>query len=174
MLRSRLNEPIEFLPMRNSDRQESIKAGAIAALAALVTSVTMGWCNVWLAQYIPAIAQTRNLPQLELLSRLELWTGGLDVAIAVASAMLFGITYRYIASQQENPHLRSGAVGAFGLVRALAQVDIGIAEGEAWSVLAILGSESLLLFSIAALVLDACFQQNWVRLSGDVPPSNFR
>ena len=155
--------------MRNLDRQESIKSAVLAAIVTGIAALILAGGNHILA----SSASSFSLNLLEALHpqtlvHLELWTGAADVAIAMFSGALFGITYRYIASQQDNPHLRSGAVGAFGLVRGLALLEMGWVQGEAWLVLLVLGIESLVLFAIAAAILDICFQRNWVKLSGAV------
>jgi hypothetical protein len=40
--------------------------------------------------------------------------------------LLFGVTYRYIIQEDSNPQLKAGAVLAFGLVRGLTVLDIGL------------------------------------------------
>ncbi|NJN88715.1 MAG: hypothetical protein HC881_23575, partial [Leptolyngbyaceae cyanobacterium SL_7_1] len=47
----------------------------------------------------------------------------LQGAIALATGFLFGVSYRYIVRQDENSHLKSGAILAFGIIRGLAQID---------------------------------------------------
>ncbi|HEY9749795.1 MAG TPA: hypothetical protein V6C63_14010, partial [Allocoleopsis sp.] len=84
-------------------------------------------------------------------------------AIAILAGFLFGVTYRYVIREDQNPHLKSGAVLAFGLVRGLAQVDVGFnLQGTLWP-FGVLAVESILLFAIARLALDAAIRQGWVR-----------
>ena len=89
------------------------------------------------------------------------------------SGFLFGMTYRYVIRDDRNPHLKSGAVLAFGLVRAIPQIEPGISHilgsipnipnlQDVWP-LAILGLESLILFAAARIVLDWAIERNWVK-----------
>jgi hypothetical protein len=84
-------------------------------------------------------------------------------AIAAISGFLFGVTYRYIVRDDRNPHLKSGAVAAFGLVRGLAEVDAGLhlqSHNLWWFSLVTL--ESVLLFAIARIALDFAISQGWI------------
>ena len=80
------------------------------------------------------------------------------------------MTYRYVIRDDRNPHLKSGAVLAFGLVRAIPQVESVISEmiGSIPNLkdvlpLAILGLESLILFAAARIVLDWAIARKWVK-----------
>ena len=90
-------------------RLESIKSGLISAgVVGCVATVAM------------LVALTANLPFVLPSSLI----GGLvNVAVAIASGFFFGVTYRYIVRQDDNLHLGGGAVGAFALVRSLAQIE---------------------------------------------------
>jgi hypothetical protein len=133
-----------------AERLESLKAGVIGGLslgfACLMTNLLN---NFVLAKYF------------ELLKSLQVavnwhWLGGL--AIAIFSGLLFGVTYRYIIRQDQNPQLKAGGVLAFGLVRGLAQIDVG------WSwAFVVLGLESVLWFVIAAIAVDAALRLGWVK-----------
>lgn len=84
-------------------------------------------------------------------------------SIAAFSGFLFGITYRYVIRQDHNPHLKSGAVLAFGLVRGLVQVECGLQAHLPLLSLAISAGESILLFAIARTGVDLTIQQGWVK-----------
>ena len=91
---------------------------------------------------------------------LHSWGSG---AIALISGFLFGVTYRYIIRQDQNSHLKSGAVLAFALIRGLAWVD-----AMDWSLSEILGlvlpvGESVVLFAIAQLALDQALQKGLIK-----------
>ena len=128
------------------ERVESIKAGGIAVVAVgLIFPITV-LVNDLLATRFTGFS-------------VNYWISG---AIALFAGFLFGITYRYIIRQDDNSHLKSGAVLAFGLVRGLAQVDVGINTQSEIVPLAIMAGESILLFAIARLILDWAMTQGWV------------
>jgi hypothetical protein len=88
---------------------------------------------------------------------------GVDVAIAALSGFLFGVTCRYAIRKDENPHLSSGVVLAFGLVRGLAQVNgqdlsLSILPLVMFAVL-----ESILLFAVAYAGLSIAMSRGWVK-----------
>jgi hypothetical protein len=138
----------------NAERIESLKAGIFSALSLSLAFSVMTLLHLFLAKQFPAVGiwQTPTLINL-------LFSGG----VAFLSGFLFGITYRYIIRQDENSHLQEGAVLSFGLVRGLAQVDIGLKwENTLWS-LGILCIESLLLFAFARFALDLAIYRRWVK-----------
>ncbi len=139
-----------------AERLESLKAGILAALCLLsaffITSLIN---NLVLAKYF---LELRTLA-VELFN-LEFLLSG---AIASFSGLLFGVTYRYIIRQDQNPHLKAGGVLAFGLVRGLAQIDIGVACTGDVLPFVVLTLEGVLWFEIAAIALDAAIQQGWVK-----------
>lgn len=130
------------------ERIESLKAGTLAAL------------SVSLAYGIVLLSNSLVLAELQV-------TNGVNflvrVAIAWLSGFLFGVTYRYIIRDDSNPHLKTGAVFAFGLVRGLAQVDVGLNFPNAFWSFVLMGGESLLLFAIARLTLDFAIRNSWVK-----------
>ncbi|NDJ16828.1 hypothetical protein [Myxacorys almedinensis] len=135
------------------ERVESIKAGIVSASAVgLVFPVAWSMNNGVFQQADELAAlQTGYL------------AGSLSGAIALFTGFLFGITYRYVIRQDPNLHLRSGAVLAFGLVRGLAQIDVGFTTQESVFPFLVLAGESLMLFAIARLVLDWAMGQKWVK-----------
>jgi hypothetical protein len=89
-----------------------------------------------------------------------LWVSG---AIATFSGLLFGVTYRYIIRSDKNPQLKAGGVLAFGLVRGLTQIELGLnLDITIWPFL-VLAAESLLWFAFAAIALDLAIKLRWVK-----------
>ncbi|MEM9808041.1 MAG: hypothetical protein AAF959_22470 [Cyanobacteria bacterium P01_D01_bin.56] len=127
----------------DQERIESLKAGGVAALTGTILS----------ALFIPIHSSS--------------WSSNtyiLRIAVATVSAFLFGVTYRYIVRTDANPHLKSGAVGAFALTRSLGQLEgiapENIAISESLS-LALPIAESFGLFMGIRLVLDWGLKQQW-------------
>ncbi len=141
------------------ERIESLKAGLAGAIA-----LFLGFLLVVAAHYLwryTPLASTGFVPVYG--------TGGeglISGAIALFSGFLFGVTYRYIIRTDDNPYLKSGAVGAFGLIRGLSQTDVGLMlHGNRWMLVLLIG-ESLLLVAIAQILLDWSIQKSWVRPFG--------
>ncbi len=124
------------------ERIESIKSGVLSALAlALVSAVGSAINPVFIHR--PTIA--------------------LEIGIAAFSGFLFGITYRHLVGAGKDDHLQSGAVGAFALVRGLAQAELFWVYGENLWTVGIAIIESFVMFGVAALVLDTALQRNWIQ-----------
>ncbi len=138
------------------ERIESIKAGMVASL-----SVAIAFTGVSLINRL--ILATRFEP----LAGLQASANGigflLSGTIAVTAGVLFGITYRYAIRQDQNSHLKSGVVLAFGLVRGLAQIDVGVMTQGVLLPFVVLALESILLFAVARVVLDRTMSNGWVR-----------
>jgi hypothetical protein len=159
-----VNQDLKF---NDREKMESVKAGSIAALCLLVVFAIATLGNHWiLAQH------SENLPDtvVDLSTVQRAFASAAGVAV---SGFLFGMTYRYVIRDDRNPHLKSGAVLAFGLVRAIPQIEPGISHllgsipnipnlQDVWP-LAILGLESLILFAAARIVLDWAIERNWVK-----------
>jgi len=133
-----------------AERIESLKAGALAGFSALLTFGIILLGNSFI------LAR-----QFELLASLQIevwgWEVGFRGAIALISGFLFGVTYRYIIRQDQNSHLKDGAVLAFGLVRAFGQIDVGLSAEKMPAILwplAIASIESTILFFVSAVILD--------------------
>ncbi|TBR58773.1 hypothetical protein B4U84_23095 [Westiellopsis prolifica IICB1] len=139
-----------------AERLESIKAGILAAFclvsAFLITSLIN---NLVLAKYFPELHSLA----VELFNLQFLLSG----AIASFSGLLFGVAYRYIIREDQNPHLKAGGVLAFGLVRGLAQIGVGVACTGDVLPFVILTLEGLAWFEFAAIALDAAIQKGWVK-----------
>jgi hypothetical protein len=133
-----------------TERIESLKAGGFSALATgSFFGLTIVLHQLALQQQLGWQVTTAN------------WLVGW--AIAIFSGFLFGVTYRYIIREDENPHLKSGAVTAFGLVRGLAQADASLSSDYNLLPLALSTGESILLFAVARLLLDWALSQGWLK-----------
>lgn len=145
-----------------AERIESVKAGLFGAGAGGVvfgaTTFVNGW---WLAPRLIPV-QPSTIPT-------DTWALLLGGTIAALSGFLFGVTYRYVIRQDQNPHLRSGAGLAFGLVRALALVEGRLHEPIAVLPLVVLGGESLVLFAGVRLMLDHALTARWIKPFGSSP-----
>jgi hypothetical protein len=144
-----------------TERLESVKAAILSgSCLALMFSITTFVNNQLFTKYFLAI----QLVELKQLSSnfldLHWWV---SAAIAAFSGFLFGATYRYIIRTDSNPHLKSGGIMAFGLVRGLAQVDVGISYTSNIVPLVVVAGESILWFAVAALILDITIQLGWIQ-----------
>lgn len=136
-----------------TERIESIKAGAIGGL-----SVAVAWGVTSLGNQLmlsPGLESWAIFPEWQ-----RLWLSGASAGVA---GFLFGVTYRYIIRDDVNPHLKSGAVFAFGLVRGLAQVEVGLSNPNSLFPVAVMASESILMFAVARVLLDAAIARHWVK-----------
>ncbi|MGD1952624.1 MAG: hypothetical protein ACFB14_23715 [Leptolyngbyaceae cyanobacterium] len=128
----------------DQERIESIKAGGVAAFT-----------GAGVSGVLVALASSPTLA-----------AGSLRIAVATVSAFLFGVTYRYIVRNDANPHLRSGAVGAFALTRSLGQLESldppSLALADALPLVLPI-AESFGLFLGVRLVLDWGLKQQWLQ-----------
>jgi hypothetical protein len=128
-----------------AERLESLKSGIVAGSMAAGTEATL-----------------QLVQGFSIVGALDLGYG-VDVAIATISGFLFGVTCRYAIRKDENPHLSSGVVLAFGLVRGLAQVN---GQDLSLSTLPLIGFavlESILLFAVAYTGLSVAMRIGWVK-----------
>jgi hypothetical protein len=128
-----------------AERLESLKSGIVAGSMAAGTEATL-----------------QLVQGFSIVGALDLGYG-VDVAIATLSGFLFGVTCRYAIRKDENPHLSSGVVLAFGLVRGLAQVN---GQDLSLSTLPLIGFavlESILLFAVAYTGLSVAMRVGWVK-----------
>lgn len=148
-----------------AERIESLKAGTLAGI-----SLFLAFGAIALGNSLILAQKFESLANLEILALS--WDTLLQGAIAFISGFLFGVTYRYIIRQDSNPHLKSGAVVAFGSVRGLGQVGVGL-NSEATFIdlwpLMILGMESVLAFAVAGFVLDLSISQKWIKPFSSAP-----
>lgn len=134
------------------ERIESIKAGTVAAIAGVAITLVLIAINEAIAQRTSLFQQI--LPAI-IIQRLS---------TAAVCCFLFGVTYRYIIRTDPNPHLRSGAVGAFALTRSLSQLEsINVAEQTTFLSLAVPVLESFGLFLTVRLLLDLGIKQQWLK-----------
>lgn len=127
-----------------AERIESLKIGFLAAVAFTVA-------------YLLTL-----VIQLKFVSDLTSF-GWVQIAIAALSGFLFGVTYRYIVQNQENPHLKEGTVLAFGLVRGLVPLETSNGLNEHFLSLSLFVGESLFCFAIARWCLDLAFSYGWLK-----------
>ncbi len=147
-----MNQDSSFTP---AERLESLKAGLLAALGTGLTFVILYFIHGLIAQPLAA-----SLVQL-----------GIQVAIALFSGFLFGVTYRYVIRTDQNLQLNTGAVFAFGVIRGLAIVENQGLNLQQWvDILMAIAqrcdrsiAENIILFAVAAIVLNIAFQQGWVK-----------
>jgi hypothetical protein len=137
------------------ERLESLKAGIIGGctlgFAFIITSLVN---TLVLAKYFPILKNAE-------ITGIGNWLA--SAAIAGFSGLLFGVTYRYIIRQDQNPQLKAGGVMAFGLVRGLTQIEIGWNSADTALPHLLLAGESLLWFALAATTLDFALQQGWLK-----------
>jgi hypothetical protein len=135
------------MPMHDRvERIESVKAGSLSGITASIAYGTLDSLDrLLLGGYSP--------PLISL---------GLELAIAIATGFLFGVTYRYIIRTDRNSHLNSGAVLAFGLVRGLAQVDVGGLEPIQILANGLVVLKSVALFAIARAAIDYALSVKWI------------
>jgi uncharacterized membrane protein YadS len=128
------------------ERIESVKAGSLGGIAAgIVSGLTIA--IDYLIHY-QSFASSLN-PVLA-------------AAIAIVSGFLFGITYRYVIRTDQNDHLNSGAVLAFGLVRGLAQIELKEFDlSQVW-IDGLIVIESMLMFAIARYTIDYAIKVSWL------------
>nr|WP_228023948.1 hypothetical protein [Synechocystis salina] len=126
---------------------ESIKAGCLGAIAfGLVYGLT------WLGNSYFSLLTTPNSDWMSL---------GLNVGSSLLSGFLFAVTYRYIIRQDDNAHLRDGAVLAFTLVRSGGLIELPTTEDPL--AIAILMGESLISFAVVRSSLDWAMDWGWLR-----------
>jgi hypothetical protein len=94
-----------------------------------------------------------------------------------ASALLFGVVYRYaLRDDLGNAQLKAGVVGAFGLVRGIGQASEIVALSsanlrelpppEALGLAALAMGESMLLFGFASVALELALARGLVKPLG--------
>ena len=139
-----------------AERLESLKAGVIGSISLGLAFLSTSLINVlWLDKYYHLVNyNTINIVNLQVI---------LSGIIVGFSGFLFGVTYRYIVRVDTNPHLKTGGILAFGLVRGLTQIEV------AWNInnpvlpFLILAAESILWFALAAFALDAAILRKWLK-----------
>ncbi|EAW37425.1 hypothetical protein [Lyngbya sp. PCC 8106] len=150
-MENKINTPSQFTFL---ERIESLKAGILSGSMTFLTfSLLIGFNILILANQFEVIEEIKITVDIRLIIR---------GAIAFISGFLFGVTYRYVVRSDHNPHLNSGAVLAFGLVRGLGELDGGLNTSENGWFFVVVVAESILLFAAARIVLDWALKQGWV------------
>lgn len=137
-----------------TERLESLKAGLVAGGMATV------------AEGLFQVVQGQWLTNVGLLGAVAPNFDGLFagyLAIAGLSGFLFGVTCRYAIREDRNPHLSSGVVLAFGLVRGLAQVNLEDVTPQMGALILFAVFESIGVFAIAYLGLSTAMRWGWVK-----------
>jgi hypothetical protein len=139
-----------------AERLESLKAGVIGSISLGLAFLSTSFINIlWISKYFPIL----SYEQIDLVN-LQMLLNGM---IAGFSGFLFGVTYRYIIRLDANPHLKTGGVWAFGLVRGLTQIEVGWNINNSVLPFLILAGESILWFALAAFVLDTAILRKWLK-----------
>ena len=100
-----------------AERLESLKAGVIGSISLGLAFLSTSLINVlWLNKYFQLV----NYNTVDIVN-LQVLLSGIIVGF---SGFLFGVTYRYIVRVDTNPHLKTGGILAFGLVRGLTQIEV--------------------------------------------------
>jgi len=139
-----------------AERLESIKAALVSGLVSGIVAL-----GVLVGQRVVVAGWVAG--GLSLRSGLGAVTAGVGLVVAGVSGGLFGLTYRYAVRQDANPQLKQGVVGAFALVRGLAQVDGSSALAQRGWPYGIAVGESMVMFGLAALALEVALNRHWIR-----------
>lgn len=137
------------------ERLESLKAGIVGGL-------TLGLAFV-ITSFVNTLVLAKYFPTLTSLEHPVNWGWLVSSAIAGFSGLLFGVTYRYIIRQDQNPQLKAGGVLAFGLVRGLTQIETSWNFVDTVLPGVVLAGESILWFALAAITLDFALHQRWLK-----------
>jgi hypothetical protein len=73
---------------------------------------------------------------------------------AIISGFLFGVTYRYVVRNDDNPHLKDGTVAAFALVRGLVPLQLSTDLIADSGRLSLFLGESFICFLSSRLLLE--------------------
>ncbi|MBD2578614.1 hypothetical protein [Oscillatoria sp. FACHB-1406] len=142
------------MTISREERIESVKVGVIGGLA---------FC---IAYGLTVAVHTLELPVLAAFQGNNTVETALCWGAAWASGFLFGVTYRYIVRDEDNPHLKSGAVAAFAIVRGVAPIELERDLSEHFLVWIIFGGESLFCCLCAFFAIDLALRKGWVQRIG--------
>ncbi|NCS51396.1 MAG: hypothetical protein GPJ23_03005 [Microcystis aeruginosa G13-05] len=119
------------------ERIESIQVGSISALAFLVPYLLFLIVDrVFLGESITVIGTF------------------VKISGAIISGFLFGVTYRYVVRNDDNPHLKDGTVAAFALVRGLVPLQLSTDLIADSGCLSLFLGESFICFLSSRLLLE--------------------
>jgi hypothetical protein len=119
------------------ERIESIQVGSISALAFLVPYLLL-----------------LTVDRLLLGESLTLIGAFVKISGAIISGFLFGVTYRYVVRNDDNPHLKDGTVAAFALVRGLVPLQLSTDLIADSGRLSLFLGESFICFLSSRLLLE--------------------
>ncbi|WP_430015265.1 hypothetical protein ACQY1X_00560 [Microcystis protocystis FBCC-A270] len=119
------------------ERIESIQVGSISALAFLVPYLLF-----------------LTVDRLFLRESITLIGAFVKISGAIISGFLFGVTYRYVVRNDDNPHLKDGTVAAFALVRGLVPLQLSTDLLADSGQLSLFLGESLICFLSSRLLLE--------------------
>jgi hypothetical protein len=119
------------------ERIESIQVGSISALAFLVPYLLFLIVDrVFLGESLTVIGTF------------------VKISGAIISGFLFGVTYRYVVRNDDNPHLKDGTVAAFALVRGLVPLQLSTDLIADSGRLSLFLGESFICFLSSRLLLE--------------------
>ncbi len=140
-----------------TERVESLKAGVFGGTILAFSTSFFVSVNNWLV-----VIEGDRFASLQVTMGLALL---LRLGIAWVSGFLFSVTYRYIIRDDNNSHLKDGAVLAFGLVRCLALLEGNSRWQEDIYSLAVLSGESIIGFALVRFCLDLSMRKGWLNRS---------
>ncbi|MEM8642871.1 MAG: hypothetical protein AAGG51_29250 [Cyanobacteria bacterium P01_G01_bin.54] len=148
------------MPERLLEQIESVRAGLWGAMLLTLVEGGLLALQTGLAHY-----DIRLFPQS---------STAVAIAVALSSGFLFGIAYRYIVRQDDNPHLRQGAVLAFTGVRWGALLEAHPqwwSEPEQWPGAIAIGLATVVAFGVTRWGLDRALRQGWLKPLSSAPQS---
>jgi hypothetical protein len=123
------------------ERLESVKTGILGAFVFTIA--------YFLVKIINIIFNNFNNHQINIFS----------FVIAFSTGFLFAVTYRYIIKNDENLHLKDGAVLAFAIIRTLGlEFDLD----QVFEV-TLLGIENFFYFLITRYSIDLALKNKWIK-----------
>ncbi len=143
------------MPSLQAERNQSLKAGIIAALSFALADLAFIFLNTFVLA-----RQWESLSLLQVDVGINIFLQG---GIGGISGLLFGVTYRYIIRGDRNSHLKDGAVLAFGTVRALALLETTIIFTDRFWSWTILSIESIICFALARWSLDVALKHKLIK-----------
>jgi hypothetical protein len=120
------------------ERTESVKAGILGAFAFTIAYFLVKFFNII----------SHNLS-----SEINFF----NPIISLSTGFLFAVTYRYIIRNDQNPHLKDGAVFAFAIIRTF---GIEFNFDDIFEI-TLLGIENFFCFLLTRYSLDFALKNNW-------------
>jgi hypothetical protein len=146
---------LDGLTILLAERVASLKAGIVGGtILAFSTDIFVS------INYGLAVMEGDRFSSLQVTMGLDLL---LRLGIAWVSGFLFAVTYRYIIRDDNNSHLKDGAVLAFSIVRCLALLEGNSHWQEDIYSLVVLSGESILGFALVRLCLDLSMKRGWLK-----------